>query len=350
MAGIPLVAPIRDMWDRLPETVGVHPRFSVVIPVRNRADVVGRAVAGVLAQTFGDLEVVVADDDSTDESVAAARAVADHRVHVIRQSHAGVAGARSSGVARSRGRWIVLLDPDDEVEPGWLARLGRLVDSTGAQMVSCGGEQRHSDGSSTIVAPGVVHTPDDGRPQFACFRPGAFAVPRQLLVAVGSFGGPGDERSLSRVGEQLVAELAATRQHAVATPEVLVRWNEPPAEPIPHGDELRLHWALQSLDALARTPIPDAQMLVRSATVGGIAAVRLGDHREARRLLRLARQVQPEVPRHWARWAVSCIAPLSTQLWNSDPGPETGASDRPSGRGAAPRRTVDPDLKVTVLR
>ncbi|MTA64816.1 MAG: glycosyltransferase, partial [Actinobacteria bacterium] len=43
----------------------MHPRFSVVIPVQNRADVVGRAIASVVAQTFADFELLVVDDGST---------------------------------------------------------------------------------------------------------------------------------------------------------------------------------------------------------------------------------------------------------------------------------------------
>ena len=77
----------------------MRPRFSVVIPVRDRADVVGRAVASVLAQTFAGLEVVVVDDGSTDDSVAAARAVADGRVRIVRQEAAGLESARRSGAS-----------------------------------------------------------------------------------------------------------------------------------------------------------------------------------------------------------------------------------------------------------
>ena len=124
----------------------MRPRFSVVIPVRDRADVVGRAVASVLAQTFAAVEVVVVDDGSTDDSVAAARAVADGRVRVVRQDAAGVEAARRSGVERSHGRWILVLDPDDEVSPGWLARISRLVYSTGAVLGGCGGGQTQGGG------------------------------------------------------------------------------------------------------------------------------------------------------------------------------------------------------------
>ena len=262
----------------------------MVIPVRDRADVVGRAVASVLAQTFAAVEVVVVDDGSTDDSVAAARAVADGRVRVVRQDAAGVEAARRSGVERSHGRWILVLDPDDEVSPGWLARISRLVDSTGAVLVSCGGEQVHADGSTTVVAPSPAGPPETGA--LACFRPGAFAVRRDVLLAAGSFGGPSGEDSLAVVGERLVRRILDDDAPIVSTPEALVRWNEPSTEDSPCGEYLRLRWALQSLDALARTPIPDAEQMVRSATIGGIAAVRLGEHREARRLF---------APRTWGR-------------------------------------------------
>lgn len=297
----------------------------MVIPVRNRADVVGRAVASVLAQTFAGLEVIVVDDGSTDDSVAAARAVADARVRIVRQEAAGADEARRSGVARAHGRWVAFLDPDDEVAPGWLARVGRLVDATGAALVSCGGEQVHADGSATVVAPALVGDPSDG--VLACFRPGAFVVRRELLEAVGVAG------PLATMGERLVAQVLCDGATMVATPEPLVRWNEPPAEASPCGETLRLRWALQSLDALARTPIPDAELMVRSATIGGIAAVRLGDHRAARQMFALARGVAPDQARPWARWAVSCVPPLARRVW---------AVEAPE----APEEPVDDELRA----
>lgn len=272
---------------------------------------VGRAVASVLAQTLAGVEVVVVDDGSTDDSVAAARAVSDGRVRIVRQASAGVEAARWSGVERAHGRWIALLDPDDEAAPGWLARLGRLADSTGAVLVGCGGEQPHADGSTTLIAPDPI-----------CWRPGAFVVRRDLLRSVGSFGGAAPARtdSLAAVGERLLRVVHDDDLIVIATPEPLVRWNEPPADETLaadalRGDALRLRWARQSLDALARTPIPDAAQLVRSATVGAIAAVRLGDHREARRLFALARSVEPGDPRLWTRWATSCVPPLAARVW-----------------------------------
>lgn len=274
----------------------------MVIPVRDRADVVGRAVASVLAQTFADLEVVVVDDGSTDDSVDAVRAVADDRVRIVRREAEGQDAARACGIRRSHGRYVSVLEPDDEAAPGWLARIGRLIDSTGAALVSCGGEQRHADGSRTVVARSL--------------RPGAFVVRRGLLKGIDL------ERPLAALGEDLLAAATGRELGVVATPEPLVRWNEAPEDTDGAGadehdaDLLRLRCALQSLDALARTPIPDGEQLLRSATVGAIAAVHLGDHAEARRLFRLARGVAPDQLKVWARWAIGCVPPLSTRIFD----------------------------------
>jgi hypothetical protein len=103
------------------------------------------------------------------------------------------------------------------------------------------------------------------------------------------------------------------------TPESLVVWNEPGPDAAAGGDELRLTWSLQAIDAIARTPIPDGQLLARYATIGGVAAARLRDHRESRRLFRLARRAIPDVPKHWVRWLVSCVPPAADRIWEPTP-------------------------------
>ena len=285
----------------------------MIIAVQDREDVVGRAVAGVLAQTFVDLEVVVVDDGSTDDSVAAARAVADSRVRIVRQERAGIAAAWTSGLQRATGDWIMVLDPDDEVAAGWLARMGRIIDATGAALVSCAGEHRHLDASTSEIEPMPVGPA--GMRATVSFRTGAFTTTRDRLLEVGGFGGPGDTESLTEVGLKLLGSVGDHGAKVTHTPEVLVRWNEREVGPVPEGDALRLRWALQGLEALARTPIPDGDMLTRYATVGGVAAARMRDHKEARRLLLLARRAQPTEVKNWARWAVAWVSPLSDRIW-----------------------------------
>jgi glycosyltransferase involved in cell wall biosynthesis len=97
------------------------PWVSVIIPTYNRAALVTEAVASVKAQTFQDLEILVVDDGSTDDTAAALAPWED--VRLLRQPRRrGVAAARNLGAAAARGEWLAFLDSDDLWLPEKLAR------------------------------------------------------------------------------------------------------------------------------------------------------------------------------------------------------------------------------------
>lgn len=89
---------------------------SVVIPSYNRAHIVGRAIESALAQTYAELEVVVADDGSSDDTAALVKQYGP-RARYVRQENAGVSAARNLGMRHARGEFIAFLDSDDS----WLA-------------------------------------------------------------------------------------------------------------------------------------------------------------------------------------------------------------------------------------
>jgi|GEM_PF-430575 len=92
---------------------------SVIIPTRDRGELVMRAVASALAQTHAALDVVVIDDGSADDTAARLAGVADPRLRVVSHASArGVSAARNTGMAVARGDYLALLDSDDE----WLPR------------------------------------------------------------------------------------------------------------------------------------------------------------------------------------------------------------------------------------
>lgn len=99
------------------------PLVSVVIPSYNRPAELRRALASVLAQDVEDLEILVIDDASTEDTESAATGFGDPRIRFLRQPHnGGVAAARNRGLQESRAPFIALLDDDDEWLPGKLTK------------------------------------------------------------------------------------------------------------------------------------------------------------------------------------------------------------------------------------
>lgn len=95
------------------------PLFSFIVPVFNRAGMIRRALDSVLSPGRDDVEIVVIDDCSTDDTVAVVEAVGDPRIRLVRQPvNRGVCAARNAGIDVARGRWFVMLDSDFEMRPG----------------------------------------------------------------------------------------------------------------------------------------------------------------------------------------------------------------------------------------
>ena len=103
------------------ETTAAKPRVSVIIPTYNRGGLLEEAVDSVLTQTFRDFELVVVDDGSTDDTRERLERFGQ-RVTCVSQPNRGVSAARNTGVARSSGDLIALLDSDDLWRPAKLAR------------------------------------------------------------------------------------------------------------------------------------------------------------------------------------------------------------------------------------
>jgi hypothetical protein len=97
-------------------------KVSVVIPTYNRSHVIGRALESVLAQTYGDVEILIVDDGSIDGTAERLGRVRDARVRYVRRGHAGVSATRNAGVALATGELISFLDSDDLWKPDKLER------------------------------------------------------------------------------------------------------------------------------------------------------------------------------------------------------------------------------------
>lgn len=131
------------------------PEVSVIIPTYNRAQLIGRAVRSVLAQTYPSFEVIVVDDGSTDDTPARVQALAqaDPRVRYVRhETNQGAQAARNTGIQVAKGDYIAFLDSDDEWLPHKLEQQVLLY-------------QQASDRTGVVYA-GYLEVPDNGqRPQ-----------------------------------------------------------------------------------------------------------------------------------------------------------------------------------------
>ncbi|GAB3474304.1 glycosyltransferase family 2 protein [Azotobacter salinestris] len=103
------------------------PRVTVFIPVHNRQHYISTAVDSVLAQTFGDFELLVVDDGSTDATLEVLSRYRDPRLRVeCNPRNLGIPATRNRGLELARGKYIALLDSDDKA---WPTRLARQVEA-----------------------------------------------------------------------------------------------------------------------------------------------------------------------------------------------------------------------------
>lgn len=99
------------------------PTVTVILPVFNGAATLKRALDSVLAQSLKDIEILVVDDGSTDESLEIAEQTGDMRVRCLRHDgNRGAATARNTGLLQAKGKYIAFIDADDEWMPDKLAK------------------------------------------------------------------------------------------------------------------------------------------------------------------------------------------------------------------------------------
>lgn len=103
------------IWDRTCFMLSSSPLISVIVPLYNQQRYIGKCLRSILGQTYRNLEVIVVNDGSTDNSqeIVLRYANRDKRIRVITQANSGVATARKNGYLKATGEWIVFVDSDD---------------------------------------------------------------------------------------------------------------------------------------------------------------------------------------------------------------------------------------------
>lgn len=114
--------------------------ITVIIPVYNVEQYIARCLDSVLAQTYTNLDVLIVDDGSPDNSIDIAQRYAerDPRIRIIRQENGGICKTRNTALDAVRGEWIAFLDSDDSFEPEAMEKLLAAAKKNETKMSMCG--------------------------------------------------------------------------------------------------------------------------------------------------------------------------------------------------------------------
>jgi len=208
-----------------------NPLVTVVIPTWNRERLVEQAVASVVAQTYANRELLVADDGSTDATVDRLNRFALPNLHVVRSTHSGHIGRlRNLGAAAGSGELIAFLDSDDLWRPHKLERQVRTLRNSDAGWSYTEYALFADDGSKVPLRSGKApaisgHIVRALLNEETGVCPCTLLVRRRLFEAIGGFAE--DPRLACRDDADIALRLARASE-AIAIPEQLTLVREHP--------------------------------------------------------------------------------------------------------------------------
>lgn len=289
------------------------PKVSVVIPVFNGERFIKDAIDSVLAQTFKDLEVIVADDGSTDGTQGVVQGIAG-KVIYKRQANAGPVAARNLGVAHSSGEYVAFLDHDDLWYPDKLEKQVAILDRHADIGLTCSevdniNEEGHSLAKKTWAERRGIRSELVGdlhallNRKFPVTVPSTWLVRKSLVDQVGRFdatvpfGGYGELEFCARIAEH---------SRIYFTPESLVQYRVREGGITKQKEAEMYGNYILVLDSLWRRwqDRPDRRALLmklygRNWFKKGRESLEQGDFDSARRFLIAAVRIRPFYIRPW---------------------------------------------------
>ena len=122
------------------------PLFSVIIPCYNQGQYLRETVQSVIASTYTDIEIIIVDDGSKDNShEVATELIQAHKtrdIHYVHQNNSGPSKARNHGIRLAKGKYILPLDADDRIAPNYISEAVTVLENTpGVKLVYCEAEK-----------------------------------------------------------------------------------------------------------------------------------------------------------------------------------------------------------------
>ena len=180
----------------------MKPRFSIIVPLYNKAPYVRKALESIFAQTFTAYELIIVDDGSTDNSAAICEDFISNlkletvnpkleNIRIISQPNSGVAKARNVGVENSHGEYVCFLDADDWWDPAYLEELDKLTTEYPDAGIYCTNYVYYKPGKTRValnIERGYMNYPEAYLQSVAMpIWTGAASMPRRVFDEMGGF-------------------------------------------------------------------------------------------------------------------------------------------------------------------
>ncbi len=285
---------------RTGRAIAAEPAVSVIIPTYNRRALVIQAVDCVLSQERVDLELIVVDDGSTDDTYDALKRRLDGepRARILRKKNGGTASARNLGIAQARAAWTAFLDSDDLWKPRYLeSQLAALESQPWADLVV---------GDVTYVnqerKAGSLFADPDFRPptSLSAMCSGAWALPSAIVVRTEIARVLGFTNRYRIIEDtEFLLRFHARGHHCILNADRLVSWRRPEGESVAAKTESRLAIEAEMLALLhanvhlAPDPRAAAHNLYRLHQCVAKRLVQEGRYGEARTHLRVWCRARP---------------------------------------------------------
>ena len=164
--------------------------ISVIMPVYNAENTVGKTISNILCQSFQNFELIIVDDGSTDGTSRICGQFDSGKIVCLRQENAGPAAARNYGLTRARGSLICFVDADDTVEEDYLQVLADAIGDAG--LAVCGYRQVTDDTEKSPSSSGEASSGQDSSEESSAgtlTRETADAVMKKILYddTIGGF-------------------------------------------------------------------------------------------------------------------------------------------------------------------
>lgn len=132
----------------------MNPKISIIVPVYNAEEYIKKCINSILNQTFGEIEVILINDGSTDRSLEILREYEskDSRIRIINQNNSGPSVARNKGIKVASGDYIGFVDSDDYIEQEMYEVLYKTAIADRAQITMCNYKEVHIYNNTSLLS------------------------------------------------------------------------------------------------------------------------------------------------------------------------------------------------------